>query len=152
MVLNQMPDYECILVLRALSLKENNPERWMRLMNLDAPLDEYFENESASVFINNSIKFVREICGLKQYPDSLIRRVASICFLNAFFNDDHPGDNGHIYKYVNSDFKCTNEHMKFQMEFVHVMSPLMLTLELHRTLWRCRHQWPILVLETVNGQ
>lgn len=100
MVLNQMPDYECILVLRALGLRENDPERWMRLLNLDAPVDTLMDSEAASLFLNNSVKFIREKCGLKQYSDNLIRQVASICYLNAYCNDDHPGDNGYIYKYV----------------------------------------------------
>lgn len=96
-----MPDYECILVLRALGLRENDPERWMRLLNLDAPVDICMDRETASIFINGCVKFIREKCGLKQYSDNLIRQVASICYLNAFYNEDHPGDSGYIYKQVN---------------------------------------------------
>ncbi|ODN01047.1 Protein msta, isoform B [Orchesella cincta] len=98
MVLNQMPDYECILVLRALGLKENDPERWMKLLNLEAPIDTCMDAETSLLFLNNAVKFVREKCGLKQYSDGLIRQVASICYVNAFCNEDHPGENGYIYK------------------------------------------------------
>lgn len=61
-------------------------------------MDACMDSEIGSVFVNTAVKFIREMCGLKQYSDSLIRQVASICFLHALCNDDHPGDSGYIYK------------------------------------------------------
>lgn len=79
------PIYECILTARCLQLRRRNPKEWQRLLTLEPHNDHrrtltdlWHRNEV------NTVKFLRERCGMTDFDEDLIHSVLGFADVNCF--------------------------------------------------------------------
>ncbi|XP_057334486.1 SET domain-containing protein SmydA-8-like [Microplitis mediator] len=94
------PTYNCIGIIRALALKEVNPDNYNKLINLEAH-DDHKENQRLDEF-NGTAKFVKRFFKLDEIDEKEITRIAGIIQING--HEVPTTENSHVAVYDEASY------------------------------------------------
>jgi len=78
------PLYECIMPLRLLALRDDQPSLWRKLMTLESHEERRSRTENAAITQHTVVDIIKGRLGIDKYDQELIKKVLGIIDTNAF--------------------------------------------------------------------